>query len=208
MALDLLTDPDRFFRRRADGSNRFIVVLVVAVAGLALSADGAVVVLFGPEVPNSGEIILDGSVAGFIAALVAVVILWVGLALVLHLLSMLFDGEGLFRKTLGLTGWAFAPSIISGLLSAAAAYYALRTMAISRDVASLGMVLSAIQNNVVYQAVDFGSLLLIGLWQTVILVFALKHARGLTRREAALTVAIPVVLLFAWGIAPLLGVST
>lgn len=192
MLADLLVRPDRFFARRAENPSLRSPALLILLLGLT----NALVALVPPlllDVPR--RVALAGGLLGAFTAVPVAFVLWGIYALALYGISTLFDGDGDPSTTAALVGWGFAPAVFSALASAV-------LMALVVDDlmgASAPTVGQMYLNNplLILMAVVP---LLFTLWQGVLWVFALKHARNLSTRAAALAVAVPLVVSMLWSV--------
>lgn len=199
MVSELLTDPDAFMRRQSAEPSFGGPVLVVLFAGLASVL--SVVIVF-QEIASGfegdlGTVAAIGSVTGAVAGLLAVFVLWAIYAVAFHVISLAFDGEGGFRTTLSLVGWGFLPSIFSGVVAAVAMYLAIQGISVPSDPAAAATFQQQLQDQPVMLAASAAGIVFT-LWQAFIWTFAVKHARSLEVRQAALTVAGPVALSIVW----------
>ncbi|WP_415382611.1 Yip1 family protein [Halosimplex sp. TS25] len=203
--LSLLTDPDEFFRRRVpDPSLKGPAVVVAAIAVVSVVAS-LLQFQFMSQVFESG-----GAGGGFVTAIRAVslvfsfalpFVFWLLYAGLFHGISALLDGEGEFSTTLALVGWGYVPSVLGSIAGAAVNYYRFNVRGI--DVPT-EMTMEAYQQ--FSQSLQTGPLVALSavlsivftLWSAFLWTFALKHARDLTLRQAAITVAVPVGLGLLW----------
>jgi hypothetical protein len=200
--LTVLTNPDRFFDRASDDPSLLPALGVVLVVGV-VGAIAAVPFfqLFQQMLPEEASgfssIIAVFSIAGaFIGALIG----WVVLTAVFHAISAVaFDGEGDFSTNLAYVGWGHMPGIIGGVISAALNFYGLQNITPPSNIEPQQMQgwIQSIQSDPIFQvATGVGIVFL--LWQGFLWTFAVKHARNLTLREAAITVGVPVGLWALW----------
>lgn len=205
MIRTLLFDPDAFMRRRADDSGLAGPAMVVLLAGVAGVLSGLLVV---QQVASNfegdiGTVLAIGGVFTVIAGLVSMFFFWAVFAGAFHVISLAFDGEGDLKTTLALVGWGFLPSIVSGLVTAAAFYLALQNASVPADPAAMASFQQRLQSRSIFTAASLVAIALT-LWQGFIWVFAVKHARQLDGRGAILTVAGPVALSILWTVYNLL----
>lgn len=207
MVLDVLTNPDAFFARRADDPGLLwpsVIVLLQAAVGVASSY---------PIVRGTLDA-LPAEAAGFAAVVVAVsvvgavvgsFVVWGVYAAVFHGLSaLLYDGEGTFATTLSLTGWGFVPGILGGVVTGALSLYALQGVAFPSDPQQAAAFGRTLRGQPAFLAASVLGVVFL-LWQAFLWTFAVKHARGVTLREAAVTVGVPVAIQAAWQLYSLSG---
>ena len=170
--LEVLYDPDRFFRELRDG---WIVPIVIVALNGFVSA-----MIYYQAVPTIAENLaknmhvqkellitmlrIQAIVMSFLGAFIG----WIIITAIVHGLSALFNGSGDFTKTLRFTAYAYIPSIIIAPVKGLYASFPPRIES---------YVLGLAEN----------------LWQAFIMVFALKHARNVETSKAVICVAIPYV---------------
>lgn len=202
--ITLLTDPAGFFAERADSpslAGPTLVVLFTAAVGLA----GSLPILRAttsalPE--QTGLVSTFVYASSVIGGVLGVLIVWLLYAVVLHVTSAaVFGAEGGFRDTLALTGWGFVPRIPEGILSAAVTYVVFTGVTFPSDPLQTSRFIRQLRNDPLLELTGWLSLVFLA-WSAMLWTFAIRHGRGLTLREAALTVAVPVgmrLLLFVLG---------
>lgn len=199
MVRDLVFDPDGFFAARSDEPGLLGPTLVVLLTGAVGAISGFVMLqwLSGAMDGPMNQLFAVVGVSSIVGAFVGTLVVWAVYAVVFYLLSGLFGGEGSFRDTFAFTGWGFLPAIFSGLVSAVVMWYALGNVPppeSMQEMASFQRTLRSQQVFVVGGVVGIA----FQLWQWFIWTFALRHARSLDLRDAAITVGIPVGLSIAW----------
>lgn len=219
MAANVLTDPDVFFRERAENPGFLRPLGVVFLAAIA-AVIGPLILYRSFLAAGASGIASIGFAGAVIGGFFGQFIMWVVLAIVFYLISIAVGGSGSFRDTLKLTGWGFVPSIIAGIVSAIGTYIALQSVAVPslpninfqnpnpQQIQALTETLASFQVAVGNQpAVRIATLVAIALliWQGVIWVYAMKYARALSLRGAVIAVWIPVGLYVLYQLANLLG---
>ena len=195
----LFTDPDGFFRRDpkewSDLKTPAVVVLIAGIIG-AMSAylvSRTMLQIF-PENLQSAT----GLVAGFgvVGAIVGIFVAWVAYTAVLHVISMLFMGKGTFTGTLAAVGYGFLPTAIGSLIDLILYLYYLPTLQVSpvKDITDIQTATTAITHSPVFQMASLVGIIFL-LWSANIWVYGIRYSRGISLRHAAITVAIPVVIL-------------
>lgn len=202
--IDLLTDPDGFFAERADSpslTGPTLVVLLVAVIGIA----GSLPVLRASTAALPDEVGFIGTViyaSGVIGGVIGVLIVWLLYAVAFHAVSAAgFGAEGSFRDTLALTGWGFVPRIPEGLISAGVTYVVFSGVTFPSDPMQASRFVQQLRNDPLLEVTAWLGLAFLA-WSAMLWTFAMRHGRGLTLREAGITVAVPVgirLLLFLLG---------
>lgn len=201
----LVTDPRAFFDRRREDPSLVGPALVVALHGVLMLATTAVVLrafsgLLGRV--DAGTLVYasgDQRVSApreFVLSLgstpVVYLALWFGVAAVVYLVSIYFDGEGSFRRVLAFVGWSLAPTLVP-TLAVAVVLTALFVDAptFGSEAAVEEWTRSAVMGNPAYTAVRVVRPLFT-LWMAYLWVVAAECARGLTRRQALIAAGLPV----------------
>ncbi|WP_458187315.1 YIP1 family protein [Haladaptatus sp. NG-WS-4] len=184
----VLSDPDEFFARRNTSPTVVLPALVVAMLGVIGIMKSLLTawILDGPNTPPTFPILLATS-------LVIPFVFWAFYGVVFYAISSLFDADDSLRDTVVLTGWGFLPGVLYGVLT-------LVVVAVTLDPSpttgggsrtAMEMVARGTLASLVLGFVD----LLFTLWSAYIWVAAVRHARNVTRRQAIVTVGVPVGLL-------------
>jgi hypothetical protein len=174
--LRVATDPDGFYRSADSG----LVgpSIVVGLTGLALATTSVLSVL------TAGASLSAGLTRGLTHA-AGMFGFWIGVALVLSLTARVVGGGGGLVRTVAYVGYGFVPLLLKHTLTALAA---LPTAALGGRVA---------QNPVVAAMDTAAPTVAILLWAGFLWVFAVREARELSLRDAAVAVAVPVGILAA-----------
>ena len=210
-ALSLLTDPEAFFGRRGtDPSLKGPLVVVTLIAAVNAVASVLQFRFMARLFENSG---MGSGFAtaiqafSFVFVIAGPFVVWLLYAGVFQGISVLFDGDGDFSTTLAFVGWGFVPSVMGSVASVAINFYRFNVRGI--DVPS-EMSVEAYQQ--FSQSLQTGPLVALSaalgivftLWSAFLWTFGLKHARSLSVRQAAMTVALPVLVGLAFTIRTLL----
>lgn len=195
--LKVLYDPDEFFRERAENPDLLAPGIVVFVVGILGVVRGWLILNTIGDLLTSTESTIFAIIqmAGSFGSILTSFLMWFVLAAVFFIIAQFFDGTGTYKKTLKLTGWGFVPAIFAGIVTAAAMYLAIQTIPPPESMEGLSTYSLELRDQpvFVFDAV-FGAALV--LWQGFIWTFAVKHAMKLDLRDATMTVAVPVILLF------------
>lgn len=195
---ELLTDPDGFFAVEGDRERFAIPIAIVVAVGLLqvvtqyLLLDRA----FGNLSGGGGGAVI-GILFGLAITFVLVVGLWVVGAALFHGISLLFDGEGPFLDTLRLTAWGWFPAIVGAALTLAVTVAVVPELPVPTDFQGTQQFFLQYGTHDLVRLAT-GVSVGLGLWQAMFWTFAVKHARGLTTREAGLTVVVPVAVYLLW----------
>lgn len=205
----LLTDPDAFFRRRSDdpsltGPVAVIVLIAVVSAVSATLQFQAMSGLFADVA--GGSIVQAIQAFTIVTTLVGPFFSWLLYAVVFYAISVVFDSDGEFTTTLALVGWGFVPSVFGSLARAVLDYYRISVQGITPPAEVTQESMQQFQQQLqagplVALATALG--IVFTLWSALLWTFAMKHARSLSNRDAALTVALPVLVSLAfslWGL--------
>ncbi|MFA5613399.1 MAG: YIP1 family protein [Methanoculleus sp.] len=211
--LRVLIDPGRFFEDRMQDEPGLkmpaLIVLIYAIIS-AVAAALMVNVIIDILPAEAQAFAVFGIAIAVVGALIMGFLTWIVVAAVLHIISMLFKGEGAFTRTLEFTGYAFLPQAIGGIIGAAFSYRIISglTIPVVTDPEQIIMVTEALAEMIAADPLtQIASLvgILFVLWSANILIFGMKHARNLSTRDAVLTVGIPVALYIAYILITLLG---
>lgn len=195
MNSQLFLNPDEFFRERTDDPGLTGPLLVVFCTGVLGMASTLLVLqkqasTLASDVRPFAQV---GMLVGAAGNLFLTFFFWMLYAAAFYFISRYFGGSGEFRTTVKLVGWGFVPRIFMGLTNLGLTYYVVSgitadsTAEFSRRLANSG-------------ALDVSSALVLVfvLWSAFVWTFAVKYARSLTDREAALTVIPPVLVELAF----------
>jgi|GEM_PF-830946 len=227
----LITDPDAFFAARSDDlsiKGPLVVVTLVAVVGSVATViqNQHLVPLIEPvfrdtlneSAENMSSSDIDRSIDLFVQvylvfsygfALIGPYIVWVLYGAVFHAISVVFDGTGSFRGTMVVTGWGRLPAVFGSAVTVAVNYYQyeIRGVSLSTNVSGENAFTAAqqIQPPDAVLLLNAGLTIAFTFWAAYLWVHGLQYARDLSRRQAALTVAIPVLVSVLFSLQNLTG---
>jgi hypothetical protein len=203
--IDVLTRPDAFFLAKIKSAEDLrIPFLFVAVAGIIGAIYGYEIGLltsrmFASAGAGMGVLVAVSSVIG---AFVGVVLFWLIGSAIFFLISMAIKGTGSFNRTLECIGYGFIPQIFGSLITLIMAVYYLPMVQVP--------VISSLQDPVVIQnavtrlmhdpamleltKVSAVIAVIFLLWSANIWIYAVKYARNLSTKNAAITVLLPVII--------------
>lgn len=196
-----LVSPESFFEREAtDPSLRgpVVIVAVVAVIGV-LSSLPVMQAALGSMPQGATPFGVIGLVVGVVVGMIGPFVVWLLYALVFYGLSALFEGDGEFRDVFVLIGWGFAPRIVSSLVGGLVVVVLVsqgdfatpqQAQQLSRRAVTSPL---GLFNRVVSLAMT--------LWSAWIWMYAVREARNLSRRGAAITVGVVVFVAIVLGLA-------
>ncbi|WP_265580257.1 YIP1 family protein [Methanofollis aquaemaris] len=196
--VDLLLNPDAFFRERAgqEAGLKF-PLLFVLLAGLA-AAPGAytMVGIMGPLLPPEAQSFLwIGGVIAALFSLIGTIFIFILFVIVFHLLSAVLRGVGDIKKSFEAVGYGFLPMVLGYVLSSVAILYYAPSIVLPQvdpttpaGAEAFGQAIAS--SPMTMMSAILGILFI--LWSANIWIFGMRHARSLTLRNAAITVGVPV----------------
>jgi hypothetical protein len=192
--MEVLIRPDAFFSRLFEGEVSLKVPGLIAAIGAVITAVAAYMIS-GPTVRMFSEA-AGPSTEGFLAG-------------VFHAISAIFKGKGSFRRTLQAGGYGLVPMIIGSAISTLLSLYYIPLIKVPM-ISSLNDP-SAITRGIAQIYADpamreFAQVsgivsIIFLIWGANIWIFGMKHARGLSTRNATITVGVPVLILIIYTIA-------
>lgn len=177
----LLFNPDLFFleklKNEVDLKYPALIVLVTSI----------ILILTTILTPNSKSLFyIVGS--GIVDAYLS----WIIITLVFYLISLLFRSTGSFKRTLEFVSYGFIPPLFSHVIHLIVRFILRNSYDISPTNPKLYLknYIELLTHNPLLQAATIIGFLF-GLWSFYINVYAIIHARNLSKRNAILTVGIP-----------------
>lgn len=200
--VEVLTNPDGFYRRAGDDPallKPFVVVLVAGLFGAVASIPIFQVVQRSLPAEMSGVasiIMVTSVVFGALGPLFVWVILT---AIFMAISAIAFEGNGDFSTLLAYVGWGFVPSIFSSVVGGVISFYAFQdvTMPTANDPAQIQAFVQSLRNDPLFLVSGIVGIAFV-CWQAFIWTFAVRYARKITLREAAITVGVPTALWIGW----------
>lgn len=208
----LLFDPNGFFSKKSkEKASLKIPSMVVMVKGMLAVASSMLMMrqVMGPLPPDLTPFMVSGAAVGIIGGLMGVFLIWLITAGVFYLISCLYDSEGSFKRAVEFVGYGYVPSIFSAFVGLLVLYSILPSMDFSLQNPHLMQqnVEQIMANNpLLWLSQIIG--ILCTLWSGNIWIFALSHARNMSTKNAALTVAIPVSMYLLYSIYNLVSALT
>jgi len=150
--------------------------------------------------PQYQQVLAFTKIITLISAFIGGIVSWLIIVGVMHLISIIFKGEGSFKKTLSFTGYGFLPNIIGAIITIPIAYYYLSQIHIPQ------LTISQLQNPVIIKMIMkqiFPKTLIytnavigfaVTIWNLYIWTYAIKYARNLDLKKAFITALIPTVI--------------
>ena len=205
--IDVLFRPDEFFSKiNTENESLKIPALIILAGGIIAAIYGYLMgglsaKMMADIMPGMDAIIYVSATVG---ALIMTFIIWLIAAVVFYLISSLFKGQGSFNRVLEVVGYGYLPQVAGSLITVVAAViYIPRitvptlTKAALEDPAMIEQVTKAFMHDpammMLTQITTLVSIVFM-LWSAHIWIFGMKHARGLSPRDAAICVGVPIVL--------------
>ncbi|HUW85427.1 MAG TPA: Yip1 family protein [Methanoregula sp.] len=216
---DILIRPGAFFEDAiAEKESLKIPGLIVLVLGIVSSLYGYLIggltgKMMAGLIPGMESIIAISTILG---ALLGIFIFWMIWAGVFYLVSLVFKGNGTFKRTLEFVGYGYLPQIFGAILTLIVAMqYIPRVIVpqIATNAAEDPQLIQEAVNALMHdpammemtQITSIISIVFL-LWSANIWIFGLQHARKLSVRDAALCVGIPVVVYILYIIYTMTGI--
>ncbi|WP_185715618.1 Yip1 family protein [Halocatena pleomorpha] len=206
----LLTDPPSFFRERVDNPGILIPTLIVIATGVIAAVGSAPVADLTSQLATEGlasqgqqlnESTVNAvgtftSVFSTIFSFLSVLLGWIVYSIAFYLIARFaFGGSASLGNTFAFTGWGYIPMLIHQLISAAAAYYVYSGVTLPNATVAAQTTLQELQNDPVILAAGVIGLVLL-VWSGVIWTAAMSQLHDVSRRNAIITVGIPVGIAF------------
>lgn len=194
----LFTDPDRFFAERVPEPRILYPAGVVLLVGIvrALGSIPALQRMMAALPEEASAFATVGMVFAFVGGFIGALVAWVLYAGAFHVISgVLYETDGEFRDTLAVTGWGFVPAVFAAIASTVVAVVVFTSVPLPEmnDPQQIQTWVQEVRSRPEFLvSTALGALFL--LWQAFLWAFGLKHVRGLTLRQAGITVAIPVAI--------------
>lgn len=205
---DVIIDPDGFFKRqvgRANWSGPILIVLTVALIDTIgqVPVSGAFL-----EITQAGMDSLVNAVQLLSAffAFAGPFLVWFIYTIIIHVTaSFAFGADGDFNELMKLLGWGFIPSILGSLLNMLVAFQVYTNANFPENPQEAQVYIQQLQQQPVFLVSSLVGIAVL-LWSAQLWTFAVRRARDLNLRAAAITVAPPVVISLAFRVAGLLRV--
>jgi hypothetical protein len=114
--------------------------------------------------------------------------MWAVYSAIFYVISMLFNGEGSFKRVMEFVSYGFIPSIISSIISAI-----FTSRAYSNIDFTDPMVTDTLLSDPTLRIAGIVGIIFT-LWSANIWIFALVHSRNLSVKNAAIAVGVPILL--------------
>jgi hypothetical protein len=207
MLTSLLLHPDTFFGERIQEREDLKIPGIIVITGAIIAAVGTYLlsgIYEGLYMAAAGEGMasLMGIFGAISAFFVFILIWWVIFSGIFYLLSMAFAGNGTFRRTLEFAGYGLVPVIIGSVISVLISVYYLPMIEVPvisniQDPAAVQSFMSGISEDPAFREFTQISAIISVIflaWSANLWIFAIKHARALSFRNAIIVVLIPVAI--------------
>ena len=203
--IDVLTRPDALFQEKINSEEDLkIPFLVVAVVGIISALYGYMVGsltsrMFASAGAGMGEIVAVSTVIG---AIIFTMLFWLIGSAIFYLISMAFKGTGGYNRTLEFVGYGFIPQIFGSLVTLLMAVYYLPMVQVpvvnsfTDPVAIQNAVTRLMHDSAMMEFTKVSTVIAIIflIWSASIWIYAIKYARNLSIKHAAVTVLLPVII--------------
>jgi hypothetical protein len=203
----VLISPDTFFAESVSEKENLVTpALIVLVGSLVAAAYGYLIggltaKMMASAMPGIETVILISTILG---AIIGTFIFWIIWAGVIYVISYAFKGQGSFKRVLECVGYGYLPQLFGSVISLIAAVeYVPRIVVPTISASTLqdpvvleGTIKALMHDPAMLELTQITTLITIVflLWSANIWIFGAKYSRGLSPRDAALCVGIPVVL--------------
>lgn len=209
--IDILINPNAFFTDVMGEKENFKLPVIILLAG------GIVAAGYGYLIGSLTARMMSGALPGIdmiitlssaIGALLGVFIFWLIWTCIIFALTAAFKGKGSFKRTLQITAYGYLPQIFGSLICLVAAVEYIPRIAVPQMTAAMMQdptvaqvtVKALMSDPAMLELTQVTTLITIVflLWSANIWIFGVQHARGISTRDAAICVGIPIVIYCAY----------
>jgi len=207
----LILDPDRFFkdlsRKEPSLTTPFLIVLASSILGAINTyyTSSVLMKMFPPDIQSVLTII---TVFSIIFAIIGVFVSWLLIAGIAYLISMVFNGEGSFKRTLEFIGYGFFPNLIGILITIPIVYYFLSniqlptlTKEMLEQIEKNPDIAKEIISSLIPDTMSHATFIIniaVTLWNLALWTYGIKYARNLDTKSAFIVALITTVLLLIY----------
>lgn len=207
MVVDILVDPDGFFRKEVEDVSFLQPVSVVILAAVATTLI-PLVVLYHIQVileDSIGSYVIVFGMVSILGGMLAIVGMWLLTATILYGAASYLGGEGGYRTTLLIAGWGFLPFVLSGVVNAIFVYQIVSEIFATTGVDSVTVttMMNVLESHPLMRVAQLISLLSM-IWTTSIWAFAVRHLHALSLKQSFIAAAVPAVALVLYWLVMLL----
>ncbi|MEA2034814.1 MAG: Yip1 family protein [Euryarchaeota archaeon] len=186
----LLFLPDRFFAGRSarSGDLKIPFLIVFGLALVHIGGEYGMVTALIRSLDIGNPSMYSIIYLNLFAIILSPFLMWVYYSAVFYGISYLYKGQGTFFRTLAYVGYGCVPLIIGILLLLIIFQY------ISIPVQDYFMPSHVAAHRVIKSLINAGITIFVLLWSGFIWTSGMRHARGLSLRQAGVTVFVPVGL--------------
>jgi hypothetical protein len=202
--IDVFTRPASFFGSRVQNPQSMKLPLVIVFVGAVISGimgyqlGTLTAQIFAQASPGLAGII---SITTLISSFVVFLVIWPVMTAVFYLVSMVFRGKGTFGRLLEFVGIGSFPQVISAIVTLLVAQIYLPLIRIPhitniQDPAAILAATKALTTDPAFREFTLVSLvvsIIFLIWSANLWIFGVKEVRGLTTKQAAITVLVPVL---------------
>jgi hypothetical protein len=192
--LEVLTNPNSFFEKKlSEDISLKIPIAIIIVFGIigAINAILMMQKIMAALSSDAAQFASFGAIFAGISAIICVFVMWLLYTVVFYVISMVFKGEGEFKRVLEFVGYGFIPSIASGVIGLIVMTMALPTIEFSMENPELMQQLMS--SNPMMQAYTIIGIIFT-IWSANIWIFGLMHSRNLSIKNAVIVVGVPIGL--------------
>lgn len=185
---ELLFNPDSFFNEKmkieVDLKYPALIVLVMSIISISTLS-------LTPNGKSLSSIVGSGIVNAYMG--------WILVTSIYYAISSVFKSSGSFKRALEFIGYGFIPTIFGQTIHLIVRLLLRESFDISSKNPTLYLknYIELLTHNPLLQAATIIGLLF-GLWSLYINVYAIMHARSLTKRNAILTVCVPYLVSYVF----------
>ncbi|MEA1906640.1 MAG: YIP1 family protein, partial [Euryarchaeota archaeon] len=191
---DVLTCPDRFFSELSEREVNLAIPAGIVLISALIDAILIVMIIGTILCRFPGDLAQSGTDTAFlsIGELISWFAFWLIVAAVFYAISVLFNGNGSFKRCLEFTGYGFIPAIVASVIGLVVIMVVLLTIEFPVESPELmtQTLMPQLEQNPLMKTLPIITNLL-GLWGAYIWIFGVKHARNISTRDALITVGVP-----------------
>lgn len=192
--MQLILDPDNFFKKRAEGCDFRLPALIVLLTGI-ISGIGTTLLIVGLSSAVGGSIKAVVWIVALISALIALLepfAIW-GILSTILLVSLIFvEPDGDFRTLIALLGWGMLPRLFASITATTVLAFFIFHIPADASAQQVAILQSNLQGGSIRLLIELVKMLAL-LWSGMLWTFAIQHTYELDLNHAAVLAYIPVV---------------
>jgi hypothetical protein len=201
--LEVLTNPNSFFKRKINEDIELktplmiIGILAVIAAISAYIVTMTIMELLPAEAAAFAGI---GTAFAVVGAIIGTLLAWFIYTVIFYLVSIIFHGEGDFKRVAEFVSYGLIPSIPASLIN----LYMTRNVFAKIDftVTDQNLITESIMSDPTMRIATILGLIFL-LWSANIWIFGLMYSRNISLKNAIMTVGIPIVIYMLYTLANL-----